>query len=78
MATVAGPLLRTYRYLQREAHERPVIFYSLVMGIAGPVMAYTIPSIRENYFGYKPAERVPITYPLPQRPRRPVPPTYND
>ncbi|SJL09775.1 uncharacterized protein ARMOST_13156 [Armillaria ostoyae] len=41
-------------------------------------MAYTIPSIRETYFGYKPAERVPITYPLPQRPRRPVPPGYDD
>ncbi|KAK0193905.1 hypothetical protein F5146DRAFT_953055 [Armillaria mellea] len=78
MTTVAGPFLRTYRYLQREAHERPVIFYSLVLGIAGPVMAYTIPSIRENYFGYKPAERVPITYPLPQRPRRPVSPGYDD
>ncbi len=64
------------------------------MGIAGPVMAYTIPSIRETYFGYKPAERVPITYPctspflchgrvlnaiaVPQRPRRPVPPGYDD
>lgn len=33
------------------------------MGTAGPVFALTIPSIRQKYFGYVPAERVPTTYP---------------
>lgn len=33
------------------------------MGTAGPVFALTVPSIRQKYFGYVPAERVPTTYP---------------
>ncbi|KAF8554412.1 hypothetical protein OG21DRAFT_1462628 [Imleria badia] len=45
------------------AHEQPVIFWSCVMGTAGPVLALTVPSIRQKYFGYVPAERVPTTYP---------------
>ncbi|KIP04174.1 hypothetical protein PHLGIDRAFT_109905 [Phlebiopsis gigantea 11061_1 CR5-6] len=57
-----------YRYLQRQAHEQPVIFYSCVLGLIGPVMVITVPPIRET-LGYKPIERPPTTYPLPNRPR---------
>ncbi|KZT65713.1 hypothetical protein DAEQUDRAFT_814109 [Daedalea quercina L-15889] len=71
MATLFSPLRQTYRYLQRQAHEQPVIFYSCVLGLIGPVMLVTVPPIREA-FGYKSPERVPTTYPLPNRPRRPV------
>ena len=48
---------------QREAHERPVIFYSLVLGAIGPVMALTVPTIRKNYFGYVQPEAIPVSYP---------------
>jgi hypothetical protein len=47
---------------QRQAHESPVIFYSVVLGTIGPVMVVAVPPIRE-YFGYRPAEIVPNTYP---------------
>ncbi|KAF9048739.1 hypothetical protein BJ165DRAFT_1343515 [Panaeolus papilionaceus] len=69
MSAVAGPFRRTYRYLQRQAHESPVIFYSIVLGSIGPVMVLTVPPIRER-FGWRPAERIPASYPLPNRPRR--------
>ncbi|KAF8554415.1 N19M, NADH-ubiquinone oxidoreductase 9.5 kDa subunit [Imleria badia] len=72
MASIVSPFRRTYRYLQYLAHEQPVIFWSCVMGTAGPVLALTVPSIRQKYFGYVPAERVPTTFPLPKRPRRPI------
>ncbi|KAL1942264.1 hypothetical protein VTO73DRAFT_6328 [Trametes versicolor] len=42
---------QTYRYLQRQAHEQPVIFYSLVIGLIGPVMLVTVPPIRKT-LGY--------------------------
>ncbi|KAF9468093.1 hypothetical protein BDZ94DRAFT_1184442 [Collybia nuda] len=66
-----NPLRQTYRYLQRQAHENTVIFYSVVLGTVGPVMVVAIPPIRES-FGYRPAEPVPTSYPVPSRARRPI------
>ena len=79
MASLTSPFRRTYKYLvsgtflyelempngpqQYLAHEQPVIFWSCFLGTAGPVLAFTVPSIRQKYFGYIPAERVPTTYP---------------
>ena len=39
-----------------------MLFYSVVLGAVGPVLAYTVPPIREH-FGYRPPEPIPITYP---------------
>lgn len=47
---------------QRQAHEQPVIFYSLVIGFAGPLMVPTVPAIRTK-FGWKRPEPIPLTYP---------------
>lgn len=47
---------------QRQAHEYPVIFYSVVIGSVGPVMVLTIPPLRERA-GYKSGEMIPATYP---------------
>ncbi|XP_006459392.1 N19M NADH-ubiquinone oxidoreductase subunit [Agaricus bisporus var. bisporus H97] len=66
-----SPFRQTYRYLQRQAHESPVIYYSVLLGTVGPVLAVVAPSIRES-FGYKQPEMIPTTYPLPNRPRRPI------
>ncbi|KAH9931742.1 hypothetical protein B0H21DRAFT_781037 [Amylocystis lapponica] len=71
MATLLSPFRQTYRYLQRQAHDSPVIFYSCVLGFMGPVMLITVPPVREK-LGWKSAERVPTTYPLPRRPRQPI------
>lgn len=39
MASLAGafvnPFRNTYRYMQRQAHENPVIFFSIVLGSIG-------------------------------------------
>ncbi|KAH7884750.1 N19M, NADH-ubiquinone oxidoreductase 9.5 kDa subunit [Phlebopus sp. FC_14] len=72
MASVLSPLRQGYKYLQYLAHDQPVIFFSCVIGITGPVLALSVPPIRRNYFGFVPSEPVPTTYPVPKRPRRPV------
>ncbi|KAF8227315.1 hypothetical protein L208DRAFT_1297332 [Tricholoma matsutake] len=66
-----SPFRQSYRYIQRQAHENTVLFYSVVLGLVGPVMVVAVPPIREH-FGYKPAEMVPATYPLPSRARKPI------
>ncbi|KAI0067424.1 hypothetical protein BV25DRAFT_1795155 [Artomyces pyxidatus] len=71
MASTFLPFRNTYRYLQRQAHEQPVIFYSVVIGSFGPILAFGVPPIRKK-FGWQPAERIPNSYPIPNRPRRPV------
>jgi hypothetical protein len=47
---------------QRQAHESPVLFYSVVLGSIGPVLAFGVPPIRER-LGYRPPEPIPTTYP---------------
>ncbi|WFC98137.1 n19m, NADH-ubiquinone oxidoreductase 9.5 kDa subunit [Malassezia yamatoensis] len=53
------------------AHEKPTVFFALVVGFVGPVAVLTVPRIRASY-GWKPAERIPISYPLPEGPRKSV------
>ncbi|KAJ3913876.1 hypothetical protein F5877DRAFT_51527 [Lentinula edodes] len=71
MASIFRPFQRSYNYLYRTAHEKPVMFYSVVLGVIGPVMTIAIPPLRES-FGYVPPPAVPSSYPLPNRPRRPL------
>ena len=47
---------------QRQAHESPVLFYSVVLGLIGPVLAFGVPPVRER-LGYRPPEPIPTTYP---------------
>ncbi|KAI9314926.1 hypothetical protein BX666DRAFT_1964768 [Dichotomocladium elegans] len=63
--------------LRRFALEKPVIFWSFVIGSIGPVMVWTVPTIRREYFGYKGIPALPLTYPLPNGPRNP-PAGYED
>ncbi|EGN99236.1 N19M, NADH-ubiquinone oxidoreductase 9.5 kDa subunit [Serpula lacrymans var. lacrymans S7.3] len=72
MASIVSPFRRGYRYLQHLAHEQPVIFYSCVLGVTGPVLALSVPPIRRRYFGWAPGEPVPTSYPVPKRSRRAV------
>lgn len=55
-------LLLPLVHQQRNAHENPVIFYSVILGCVGPVLVLTVPPIRER-LGYKKAEMVPTSYP---------------
>ncbi|ORY75061.1 hypothetical protein BCR35DRAFT_306494 [Leucosporidium creatinivorum] len=68
-AAALNPFRRSYLYCQRRAHEQPVIFYSLAIGAVGPVAVVVVPSVRKSWFGWKPVERPPTTYPLPNRAR---------
>jgi hypothetical protein len=52
---------------QRQAHESPVLFYSVVLGLVGPVLAFGVPPIRER-MGYRPPEPIPTTYPSASSP----------
>jgi hypothetical protein len=47
---------------QRQAHESPVIFYSCLIGAAGPVIMVTVPPIRKS-LGYQPTPHIPTSYP---------------
>ncbi|SCV68177.1 BQ2448_298 [Microbotryum intermedium] len=66
--SIFGPFRQSYRYLQRSAHEQPVIFYSIAIGLVGPVAVLVVPEVRRSW-GWKPVERPPTTYPLPKRAR---------
>ncbi|KAI0338093.1 hypothetical protein BDW22DRAFT_1432756 [Trametopsis cervina] len=71
MSTLFSPLRTAYRYLQRQAHEQPVLYYSVVIGLVGPLLIVTVPPVRQR-MGWEPAERPPTSYPLPKRARVPV------
>ncbi|KAF5377357.1 hypothetical protein D9757_007986 [Collybiopsis confluens] len=71
MASLFGPFKNSYNFMYRMAHEKPVMFYSVILGVIGPVLTVTVPPIRER-FGYVSPPPLPSSYPLPNRPRRPV------
>lgn len=51
-----------FHYIRWASHEKPAIFYSIVIGSMGPVFLVVVPPIRK-YFGDGPREKVPMTYP---------------
>ncbi|KAF8484355.1 hypothetical protein JB92DRAFT_3029068 [Gautieria morchelliformis] len=71
LGSVISPWRNAYRSTRQFAHEKPVIFFSLVLGGIGPVLVAVVPPIRTS-MGWKPEARVPTSYPVPNRPRRQV------
>ncbi|KAI9664298.1 MAG: hypothetical protein M1829_005853 [Trizodia sp. TS-e1964] len=65
------------RYLRWAAHEKPAIFYSIVVGSMGPITLLTVPPIRRRLGDFD-RETIPLTYPVPEGPRKPVPEGYDD
>ncbi|BFZ58782.1 hypothetical protein PYCC9005_005847 [Savitreella phatthalungensis] len=57
------------RYLRWAAHERPNVFYSLIIGAIGPVALLVVPPIRRS-MGYTRSVPPPMSYPLPEGPRK--------
>ncbi|KAG7437508.1 NADH-ubiquinone oxidoreductase 9.5 kDa subunit [Fusarium oxysporum f. sp. raphani] len=51
------------------SHHRPALFWSVIIGAAGPVAMPIVPPIR-YYFGDVDAPPVPVTYPIPSGPRK--------
>ncbi|OCL00083.1 NADH-ubiquinone oxidoreductase 9.5 kDa subunit [Cenococcum geophilum 1.58] len=64
------------RYMRWASHEKPAIFYSIVIGSMGPVTILAAPPIR-RYFGDGPRPKIPLTYPIPKGPRQ-IPEGYDD
>lgn len=50
------------RYMRWASHEKPAIFYSVVIGAGGPLSFVVAPPIR-RMFNDGPRERIPLTYP---------------
>ncbi|RAL12700.1 NADH:ubiquinone oxidoreductase subunit NDUFA3 [Aspergillus homomorphus CBS 101889] len=65
-----------FRYMRWASHEKPAIFYSLIVGAMGPVALVTLPPIR-RYFGSYDPEPVRFTYPIPEGPRK-IPEGFDD
>lgn len=58
-------------FQRKAAHERPVVFFSIIVGAigmsptltpVGPALVLTVPPMRMQ-MGWKPAERIPVSYP---------------
>ncbi|PFH62826.1 hypothetical protein XA68_11607 [Ophiocordyceps unilateralis] len=56
-------------YCRWALRERPAIFWSIVIGAAGPIAMPIVPPLR-RYFGDVDAPQVPVTYPVPPGPRK--------
>jgi hypothetical protein len=50
------------RYLRWASHEKPAIFYSIIIGSMGPVSLVALPPIRRALGDVDP-EPIPLTYP---------------
>ncbi|KAG6036930.1 hypothetical protein E4U41_005433 [Claviceps citrina] len=57
------------RYCLWAARERPALFWSVMIGAAGPIAMPIVPPIRK-YFGDVDPAPVPVTYPVPTGPRK--------
>ncbi|VVT58814.1 uncharacterized protein SAPINGB_P006397 [Magnusiomyces paraingens] len=53
------------RYIRWSAHEQPTLFYTVIIGAAGPLFALTLTPLRRKYL-FADAPEIPLTYPLPQ------------
>jgi len=49
-------------YCRWASHERPAIFYSMVIGSLGPIITIVAPPLRKRY-GDGPRPKIPLTYP---------------
>ena len=50
------------RYCRWAAHEQPALYYSILIGVSGPVALVVVPPIK-RYYGWENRPRVPKTYP---------------
>ncbi|KAI8937944.1 hypothetical protein NX059_005627 [Plenodomus lindquistii] len=64
------------RYLHWASINKPAYFYSIIVGLSGPVVVLTVPPIR-RYMGAEPIAKIPMTYPVPKGPR-PKPTGFDD
>ncbi|KIN08037.1 hypothetical protein OIDMADRAFT_37335 [Oidiodendron maius Zn] len=71
MSTIPRFFSQPLRYIRWASIEKPAIFWSIVIGSIGPVMVVTVPGIR-NRLGDPKRPEIPLTYPVPSGPRKPI------
>ncbi|KAG9301947.1 hypothetical protein G9A89_020991 [Geosiphon pyriformis] len=71
LKSFTSSITKPFRVTRQFAHEKPTYFWSLLVGTAGPLAVLIVPPIQKR-IGHVRPERPPITYPMPQRPRRPT------
>jgi hypothetical protein len=54
------------RYMRWASHEKPALFYSVVIGLLGPAIVVVVPPIRHR-FGDNQRPQIPFTYPSESR-----------
>ncbi|CAL3972998.1 hypothetical protein PZA11_005349 [Diplocarpon coronariae] len=59
------------RYLRWASIEKPAIFFSLLIGSMGPLAIVVVPPIR-RMVGDGQRPEIPLTYPIPTGPRKPL------
>ncbi|KAF8540144.1 hypothetical protein BDD12DRAFT_735256 [Trichophaea hybrida] len=65
-----------FRYMRYASHEYPARFYSIMVGAFGLALPVVIP-IRHK-LGFEDSPPVPMTWPIPNRKREPVPAEFDD
>ncbi|KAF8475908.1 hypothetical protein BDZ91DRAFT_673944 [Kalaharituber pfeilii] len=71
MAPVPQFFQNPIRYLRYASHQFPALYWSVVIGGVSPFILVGVPYIRKK-LGYENSPQVPLTYPLPNRPRVPL------
>ncbi|GME34654.1 NADH-ubiquinone oxidoreductase [Neofusicoccum parvum] len=66
-----------FRYMRWASHEKPAIFYSILVGLAGPATIVVVPPIRRLLGDQVGRPAIPLTYPIPKGPRQ-IPEGYDD
>ncbi|KAJ1919759.1 n19m, NADH-ubiquinone oxidoreductase 9.5 kDa subunit [Mycoemilia scoparia] len=56
----------------KRVYAYPFAAWGIALGSLGPLIVLTVPPLQRK-LGYVKPERVPTSYPLPNRPRRPTP-----
>ncbi|KAF2729806.1 hypothetical protein EJ04DRAFT_501646 [Polyplosphaeria fusca] len=64
------------RYLHWASVNKPAYFYSIIVGLMGPVSLIVVPPAR-RYLGDERRPKIPMTYPIPKGPR-PRPEGFDD
>ncbi|RDA93296.1 hypothetical protein CP533_2027 [Ophiocordyceps camponoti-saundersi (nom. inval.)] len=58
-----------FKYCRWACRERPALFWSVIIGAAGPIALPIVPPLR-RYYGDVDPPPVPVTYPVPTGPRK--------
>lgn len=71
------PILTRYQYIRWSSHEQPTLFWTVLIGASGPLLALTATPLRRKFL-FPDAPEIPLTYPIPARARDTTLTGYDD